>query len=701
MATIAELFALACQYHQVGNFAQAEQLYRLIIQSVPSHAGAYANLAHVCAAQKKLAEAEDGFRQVTLLHPQDADAHNNLGNAQSEQGKLEEAAVSYRHALALRPSFAAAHYNLGNTLKQQGKLDEAAASYRRALQLKPDYDMSHVNLGNILLAKHDLTQAVRHYELALRLNPRNFQAQTNLGVAKSRLGRLEEAVACHRLALKLCPNHSEVYLNLGAALGEQKKLPEAVACFRRALQINPNYLAALAELVLKMQVMCLWKDLEAFSRKLIQAIENTSPRSVTDAVPPLTMLLLPLSTTPSQQLQCARNWANLRLKNSAIDMYTPSSALHAGHRISDRITVGYLSGDFHEHAVSYLTRELFEKHDRRQFRVFGYSYNSDDRSPVRLCLEKAFDRFSDLRDVCFARAAQSIIADEVDILVDLTGYTGHSRSQIMAHRPAPVQVSFVGYPGTMGASFIDYILVDDFVVPPEQQLNYSERLVHLPGCYLPYDSTRQIASHTPSRAECGLRESGFIFCCFNSSFKITPEMFEVWMRLLKAIPDSVLWLLEFNGFAPKNLREEAKSHGVSAERLIFAPHLPQPLHLARYRLADLFLDTTPYGAHTTAADALWVGCPVLTIVGDAFPSRVAGSLLRTLGLPELITSSFTEYEALALRLAQQPCLLSNLRTRLNVKRTESSLFDGARFARKLEQAYSTMWRTYLAGDAPA
>jgi protein O-GlcNAc transferase len=706
VATVAEVFALACQHHQLGNFAHAEHLYRLVIQSNPSHVDAHANLALALAAQRKLAEAESGFRQVAGLRPGDADAHNNLGNALADQGKLDEAAASYLRALALHPRFASAHYNLGNTLKKLDKLDEAAASYRQALLLNPDYDMAHVNLGNMFLDQHDLAQAIGHYESALRLNPRNAEAHTNLGVAKAKLGRLDEAVACHRFALELRPDLAQIHLNLAGALSEQERLPDAIACFRRALQLNPDQLNVVAELVHKLQIICVWKDLEGLAQRVIQAVENDAARSSADAVPPFSFLALPPSTTANQQLQCARKWVEQRLKPSDVRSpmsevkNLPSSTSDIGHRTRDKITVGYLSGDFHEHAVAYLAAELIEKHERQQFRVYGYSYDFDDRSPTRRRLEKAFDRFADLQGQSFPQAAQRILADEVDILVDLTGYTGHARTQIMAMRPAPIQVNFLGYPGTLGAPFIDYIVVDEFVVPPDQQHFFAEKVVYLPGCYQVNDSNRQIAAQTPSRAACGLPETGFVFCCFNMSFKITPDVFEIWMRLLRAIPGSVLWLGGFNPFAPANLRAEAQARGVAAERLVFAPRLPQAEHLARYRLADLFLDTVPYGAHTTASDALWAGCPVLTIVGQTFPTRVAGSLLRTLGLPELITTSFPEYEPLALRLAQDTQLLGALRDRLEANRHTSGLFDGARFARDLEQAYGAMWQIHTAGDQP-
>jgi predicted O-linked N-acetylglucosamine transferase (SPINDLY family) len=306
----------------------------------------------------------------------------------------------------------------------------------------------------------------------------------------------------------------------------------------------------------------------------------------------------------------------------------------------------------------------------------------------------------DLKKASFVDAARRIAEDEVDILVDLKGHTQHARTHILALRPAPIQVNYLGYPGTMAAPFMDYILVDDFVVPADQQPFFTEKLVHLPGCYQVNDSKRPIAATTPTRAECGLPEAGFVFCCFNSCFKISPPIFEVWMRLLTAVPESILWLFEDNPIACDNLRNEAQSRGVPPQRLVFAPRRSLPDHLARYRLADLFLDTVPYNAHTTTSDALWVGCPVLTMAGKTFASRVAGSLLRSVGLPELMTMSLEEYEAMALRLAREPELLASLRHLLEANRKTCDLFNGEKFARHVERAYATMWEIYASGDSP-
>jgi protein O-GlcNAc transferase len=343
---------------------------------------------------------------------------------------------------------------------------------------------------------------------------------------------------------------------------------------------------------------------------------------------------------------------------------------------------------------------MLEHHDRRRFEVVGYSSGPDDQSAMRTRLAGAFDRFVDIDKTTQREAAQLIHADGIDILVDLDGFTGSSRTAILAYRPAPIQVNYIGYPGTMGAEFIDYIIVDRFLAPPGHQTFFSERLVHLPECYLCTDDRREIAERTPTRAECGLPEAGFVFCCFHTCYKITPAFFAIWLRLLEQVPGSVLWLLDANSWATANLRREAAARNIAPERLVFAPLKLPADHLARQRLADLYLDTLPYNANTTAIEALWAELPLLTCAGKSFASRMAGSALQAIGLEELITTSLDEYEALALRLAREPHLLAQLRARLAQNRQTHPLFDTARFTRNIESAYQQMWEPWKVGRPP-
>jgi predicted O-linked N-acetylglucosamine transferase (SPINDLY family) len=699
---------LGIAFANQGKLDEAVASYRRAVHLKPDYAAAHNYLGMTLVQQKKLDEAAASFRRALALQPNDSDAHFNLATVLKLQGKPDEAAASYQQALRRKPDFVAAHVRLGLLLAEQGKPDEAATCYRRALELRPDDVDALYNLGSALKDQGLLDEAVASWRQALRLKPDLAEAHNNIAVALMEQGKPEEAVPSLRLAVHYRTDYASAYSNLGTALKDLGQFEEAVASWRQAVRLRPGDAATVGALLHELQHECRWEDLTTLSQRVVEFVDGSdkSPRDgnlaamPTDAtaVSPFVFFALPAPTTASQQLRCAQQWVDRCIKTVAVVGHKPAFDRPANPRA--KITIGYVSADFHAHATAYLIAELLEKHDRDRFRVFGYSYGPDDRSPIRRRLIDGMDRFVDLRNVSNAEAARGIAADEVDILVDLKGHSRQARTQIFAYRPAPIQVNYLGYPGTMGAPFMDYILVDDFIVPADQQPFFTEKLVHLPGCYQVNDSQREISARTPSRAECGLPDEGFVFCCFNNGYKITPAMFDVWMDLLKAVPGSVLWLLEVNRLAPANLGREAEARGVAAQRLVFAPRQPLAEHLARHRAADLFLDCFPVNAHTTASDALWTGLPLLTIAGETFVSRVAGSLLRTVGLPELITTSLQDYADTALRLARDPSLLGDLRAALAESRKTSRLFDGDRFARSLEQAFVKMWETYAAGEPP-
>ena len=405
-------------------------------------------------------------------------------------------------------------------------------------------------------------------------------------------------------------------------------------------------------------------------------------------------MLIPTAATGADQLLCARKW----VEHFAV----PEQQVFAHHAAprSGRLRIGYLSSDFHDHATAYLIAELIERHDRDRFEIHGYSYGADPGGAMRARLVSAFDRFTDIDALSHRAAAARIRADDIDILVDLKGHTHRARPKILAFRPAPVQVNYLGFPGTMGAPFIDYIVADDFIVPRDRQMLFAEKLAYLPDCYQPNDTRRDIAA-APGRAACGLPAQGFVFCAFNNSFKITPTFFAIWMRLLQQVPGSVLWLLESNALVRRNLSAAAVAAGVDPDRLVFAPILPHGQHLARHRHADLFLDTLPCNAHTTASDALWAGLPVLTCVGETFAGRVAGSIVRAAGLSELVANSPRDYEALALALARDPARLAGIRSRLGAGRANLPLFDMAKRTRDLEALYARMAEIWRSGQPAA
>ena len=674
-------------HHEAGELEQAEALYRKALEIDPEHAEALHLLGLIACQQGKFPSAIELIRRALPELNDLPEAHLNLGNALRETGQLSEAADCYRRAIELDPDYGMAHSNLARTLNDQGLFEAGLESSRRAAELMPDFLGVHVNCAAALLGLERFAEAEVPLRRAVELAPDKAEAHRDLGEILAKLERFDEAVASYRRALDLNPAFAQAHRNLGYVLKKQGNLGEAMACLERAVELEPDDTETRQSWFSEKLNICDWSgysDHETQTRKAIAARPVLgTPWS-----------LLSLRSTQEEQLACAR------LLSAKIAVPEADLLPRPQPRPDEKIRLGYLSADFREHPVAFVIAGLIERHDRRSFEVTGYSCGPADQSAIRSRLIGAFDRFVEVREMSDRRAAEQVQADAVDILIDLTGYTAYGKTALLVYRPAPVQVSYIGYSGTMGADFIDYIIVDRFLVPPDQQSFFTERLVHLPDCYLCTDDRREIAERTPTRAEYGLPETGFVFCCFNNAFKITPTFFDVWMRLLRAVPGSVLWLIDANSVARANLAREAAARGVAPERLIFAPRRPVAEHLARHSLADLFLDTLPYNAHVTTCDALWGGLPVLTCAGNTFASRVAGSLLRAIGLDELITTSLDEYEALALRLVREPHLLAQLRGRLAQNRQTHPLFDTARFTRNLEAAYTRMWETWKAGRPP-
>ncbi|NUB05732.1 tetratricopeptide repeat protein [Azospirillum sp. Vi22] len=620
--------------------------------------------------------------------PEEAVARSAYGEALRRQGRAAEAEAHHRAALSWLPDFGGNHFNLGLTLQVLGRTAEAADAYGEAARLMPRFAPAPCNQGVLLRALGHHEAAETALRRAVSLDPTLVPGWLNLGTAVQERGQPEAAAHCYRNALTLRPDLAEAHANLGLVVKEAGHLADSLPSFERALALGlPDAGGVLAQLVQQMRHLCRWNGLAERSAQLAALVSGGGTRQVHP------WIFLGEGAGPAAELACARRYADWRAQGIA----AMPVRRDAGSR--GRLRVAYLSADFHEHATAALIAELIERHDREQVEVVGCSYGPDDGGPMRRRLTAAFDRFVDLAACSHADAAARIRADGVDILVDLKGYTQHARPEIAAHRPAPVQAQWLGYPGTMGAGFIDYVIGDPVVTPFDHQPFYAERIVQLPACYQPNDRRRPIGP-TPSRAACGLPERGVVFCCFNAAYKITPALFDLWCRLLRAVPDSVLWLLDSHPEASANLRREAVRRGVAADRLVFAPRRPPAEHLARYRLADLFLDTTPVGAHTTASDALWAGLPVLTVTGKGFASRVGMSLLRAVGLPELAVRSPADYEAAAVRLAGDPDGIARLKARLMAERERAPLFDTDRLARALERAYATMWDIHIAGKPP-
>ena len=644
----------AWRAHQTGDLETAGRLYREILEADARNFDALYLLGFLNLQRGHWEEAERLIGEALFVNPGSLDGWYNRGRALQSLGRPDDALSSFDKALAIRPGVPELLFCRGNALMDLDRAGEALASFDGALRLKPDFPEAWNNRGNALAALKRLDEALASYGRVLAANAGDLGAR----------------------------NHRAL------TLFELKRYEEAARDFATLLNAAPDFPYARGNLLYCRLNACLWEGLDE-QRADIAARLNAGARVVTP------IHLAAISSSPEGQLRAARIWAADKFPPAARALWHGETYRH------DRIRIAYLSADFHSHATAALMAGVFESHDRERFEIEAISFGPDDGSEMRARLALAFDRFTDLRGKTDAQIASLLRENEVDIAVDLKGYTQDSRPGILAHRPAPLQVNYLGFPGTMGADYIDYIIADWTVIPPEHESWYSEKIAYLPGTYQGNDGKRPIAQTTPTRAEAGLPEAGFVFCCFNNNFKILPEMFAIWMRLLAAVAGSVLWLIEDNEAAARNLKREAAIRGIAPERLIFAPRVDLDAHLARHRLADLFLDTLPYNAHTGASDALWAGLPLLTCEGTTFAGRVAASLLQAIGLPELITHAPDAYESLALKLARDPASLCALKAKLARHRDTHPLFDTLRFTRNLEAAYATMHERHGHGLPPA
>jgi predicted O-linked N-acetylglucosamine transferase (SPINDLY family) len=754
-AAAASLLEKAVAHHQAGQLRQAEALYRQILQISPGHPDAlhllgvmacqvgrcemalelidqaiqinprvaeyHSNRANALHALRRYAEEVESCDRAIHLKPESAEAHGNRGNALNGLGRYQEALESCDQAILLKPGFAKAHANRGNALNGLRRYQEAVASFDTAIQLDPRYAEAYNNRGSALhrlrqfqaalesfdkalllkpeyavawcnrgSALHELQQyraALESFDKALLLDAEFAEAHSNRGNTLHRLQEYQAAAESCDKAIALKPEFAEAWYNRGNALLGVQNYPAALESFNQALLLRPKYEYVHGMQVHMKQHLCDWADIEGQCRRLEAEIE----RGEKAASP---FLMLAVSDSAALQKKAAEIYAR--------DKYPPllASAASPRHPRRDKIRVGYFSADYFNHATCYLMAELFERHDKGKFEILAFSFGPDVKDEMRQRVSAAVDRFVDVRSLPDEDVARLSRELEVDIAVDLKGFTKDSRAGIFAGRAAPIQASYLGYPCTTGAAFMDYLIADRTLIPEASQRFYSEKIVYLPGCYQVNDSRRAISARPCTRSEEGLPERGFVYCCFNNNYKIGPERFDRWMRILGRVEGSVLWLLEDNPWAGKNLRREAARRGIAPERLIFARRLPLAEHLARHRLANLFLDTFPCNAHTTASDALWAGLPVLTRMGESFASRVAASLLNAMGLPELATATEADYEALAVELALRPERLQEIGERLRQNRLAAPLFDIASSTRHLEAAYSAMYERQLAGLLP-
>jgi len=684
-----EHFRLGNTLDDLKRHDDAVASYRKALAINPDFAEAHSNLGGTLNELGRYVEAAVSCEKALALRPDFAEAHNNLASALIGLKHFARAAASCEMALVLRPDFAEAHFNLGNALSELKRHDEAIACYRRAITLRPDFAEAYNSLGSALIELNRHFEAIKSCEKALALKSDFAEAHGNLGLALAALDRHEEAIASCQKALAIKPDLAAAHINLGNAFNDIKRFEEAIASYLQALELEPDLPEVRISLVHARQHLCEWPQVTPE----IAALRAQVTQGRSGKISPFGFLALP-ETEAREQYLCARQFAEEQYRAF---LSRPPLCAGAVRAAGGKIRIGYLSADFHEHATSYLLAEVIERHDHNDFEVFGYSCGPDDASPMRRRMQAAFDTFREINRLSHEAAARQILDDRIDILVDLKGYTENNRLAISALRPAPVQVSWLGYPGTLGhPRLADYLIGDSIVSPLEHADYYSETLALMPHCYQPNDRQRIIGAR-PSRMAAGLPADGFVFCSLNQCYKITPAMFDLWCRLLTEVPDSVLWLLQSTSAAEHNLRREAQARGVAAERIVFAPRRPLAEHLGRLQLADLALDTYPVTSHTTASDALWAGVPLVARQGETFVSRVAASIVHAAGLPELITTNSEEYYRLALELATRPDQLAKIKAHLAANRLSCPLFDGDRFVRDLERLFRRIWEDYRAG----
>ena len=702
------------ELHKLGSILEAAKVYFDVLKLEPNNFDALHLLGMIAAQNKDYEQAFTYLAKAIEVNPIEAAAYSNLGMALHESGRPEEAIVFYKKALELNPdlidalyncagSYQAlnnlsmalnlynevlrinpelfqAHNNRGNVLQKMHRFQEAFDSYGEAIKINANFPEPYNNLGNLFYVKSDHSKALENLNKALEIRSDYAEAYNNRGNVKVALKLNEEALADFQRAIELDPSYAEPHHNCANLFLDTHRYEEALVRYELALALKPNYeYVHGAQVYTKLQI-CDWTDLELQTAQLITKIALGEKA----AIPFLGISLI--DSGPLQK-QIAQTWvADKHLASDDL----PPLLLGAPKAKGAKIRLGYYSTDFHNHATMYLMAKLFEAHDHSQFELFAFSFGPFADDAMRKRAVAAFDHFIDVKDQSDLEIAKLSRQLQIDIAVDLKGFTPFARTNIFAHRAAPVQVNYLGYPGTMGASYMDYIIADRVLVPPGSEQFYTEKVVYMPHSYQVNDDQRVIADTVYTRTQLGLPDTGFVFCCFNNNYKILPPTFDGWLRILKAVPDSVLWLLEDNPTAAKNLQQIAMNKGLDPVRLIFAKRMPLAEHLARHRLADLFLDTLPCNAHTTTSDALWAGLPVLTLPGETFASRVSASLLNAIGLPELIANTQVEYEKRAIDLAQSPEILAQIKGKLMVNRKISPLFDTKQYAKDLEGLYQGM-----------
>lgn len=714
------VFRNAVALYQQRRLSEAEKLLNQILQRVPGHADALHLAALIAQETGRPQRAISLLGKAVKLNPGAAPLHDALANALNELGRRDEALAAWDRATQADPGFADAWVNRGALLKAQGRAEEAVASFDRALGVDPNFVEAHYNRalafsvlkqyddalkscdrvvalapgfaaghfarGTVLADLRRDTEALASFRRAIALRPDHAEAHYNCGTSLLGLGLLEEAIAHFDRTIAIKPDHADAWHNRGAAQQDLERYEDAIVSQGRALALRPDFDFLAGDLLQLRLSVCDWDGLEAASASIVAKTERGGR-----ALSPFASLLA--SHDPALQRRTAEIYARAKYPPDPV-----AGTIGIGPR-ADRIGIGYFSADFREHPVSYLMAGLFERHDRSRFRIVGFGFGPPANDPMATRIAALFDEYIDVRGLPDRSVAQHARDRGIDIAVDLGGYTRHARPGIFAARAAPVQVGYIGYLGTMGADYYDYILADSVMIPAPDRPHYTEKVAYLASfqCNTP---DPPVSGATQTRADAGLPAEGFVFCCFNNNHKILPDVFAAWVRLLNAVPGSILWLYVAGEAAERNIANAARARGLIPERIVFARRVPRPVYLARLRLADLFLDTAPYNAGTTASDALWMGLPVLTRMGTTFAGRMGASLLTAIGLPELIAPTPAAYEAMAIALANDPHRLSEIARTLAANRSTARLFDTERFASNIEAVYAEMAERSRSGLPP-
>jgi predicted O-linked N-acetylglucosamine transferase (SPINDLY family) len=670
----------------LGHFQQAERAFREACRVQPDDADGHNNLGNVLQAQNKLDEAIAEYQRSIEIKPNNARVHNNLGSALRSQNRLDEALTAFRLSIKIDDKNFDAHYNIANYLLFNDKAEDAVTAYQRALKIKADHAGAHYNLGIALSNQNKFDDAIAAFRRAVEIKPNHAGALNNLGVALQKQKKLDEAIAAYQRAIEIGPECAGTYNNLGNALREARRLNDSIAAYQRAVDLNPRNKESKAQILHTMRQICDWREFEAANNKNID-IGITGP-----AVPPFA--ILSIEDNPQRQMLRSKNWSVKKYDKTPI-LLLPNEC----EQIS-RLRIGYFSSDFYDHATLHLMAGLVRNHDKSNFEIFFFNYGRRPLGQLGNFTKNIADYYYDITEYSDDDVVNLARSHKLHVAIDLKGHTAESRSHLFQFRLAPIQINYLGYPGSMGAHFIDYIIADATIIPKPQRPFYTENVIYMPNSYQPNDDIRGISLTSTARADFGLPEDAFVFCCFNNNYKISPREFDIWMRLLANINGSVLWLLRANQWAEANLCREAQMRGIDPSRLVFAEKLPHADHLARHKHADLFIDTFNYNAHTTASDALWAGLPVVTMLGKQFAARVAGSLLNAIGLQELITHSEQEYESLILELARDRQKLQALKCKLSSNRLTQTLFDTKRYTRNFENGLRMVVDHYRQGMAP-